>query len=130
MLESDPRYVFTMPIKTEEYEEDSPTSGLYVLIKFGFTAKYPDEAPVFELEEADNLTGEVRAEFEAFLKSQMEANLGMVMVFTVISAAIDWLSETFERLKESRLEAEKRRKEIEEEIERKRLEGTKVSFVI
>ena len=49
--------MFTLPVKTEGYDldndEDGDTEGLYVLLKFSYTAKYPEEAAVLEIEESD-----------------------------------------------------------------------------
>jgi len=56
-----------------------------------------------------------------FLKQQVEENLGMVLVFSVVSAAIEWLGEKSEKLKTQKAEDEKRRKDEEEEAERVRL---------
>ena len=41
-----------MPVKTEGYDADD-SEGLYVLLKFTYTAKYPEEAAVLEVEESD-----------------------------------------------------------------------------
>ena len=50
----------------------------------------------------------------------MEENLGMVMVFTVVSSAIEWLGSKCEELKERRETEERERKDREEEAERVR----------
>ena len=43
-----------MPIKTEGFEEDSE-DGLFILLKVTYTAKYPEELPLLELEECVNI---------------------------------------------------------------------------
>ena len=48
----------------------------------------------------------------------MEENLGMVMVFTVVSAAMEWLGSKWEAVKEAREEREKEKKERLEAEER------------
>ena len=49
--------MFTLPVKTEGYEldndDDDGEEGLYVLLKFSYTEKYPEEAAVLEIEESD-----------------------------------------------------------------------------
>ena len=61
-----------MPVKTEEYSDEEPNSGLYVLLKFTFPKKYPDEIPILEIEEEDNLEEEgVKQEFMDFMKGQV-----------------------------------------------------------
>merc|ERR1712117_81417 len=57
-----------------------------------------------------------------------EENLGMAMVFTIVSEAIQWLGETQDRLKE---EGDGRIKKIKDEAdaeEQRKLEGTKVTI--
>ena len=54
VLEESPLHVFTMPVKTEGYDpDDGDCEGLYVLLKFSYTEKYPEEAAVLEIEESD-----------------------------------------------------------------------------
>ena len=48
----------------------------------------------------------------------MEENLGMVMGFTVISAALEWLGSTWDTLQLEEEERLKRKKELEEEEEK------------
>ena len=43
-----------MPIKTEGFEEESE-DGLFILLKVTYTAKYPEELPLIELEECVNI---------------------------------------------------------------------------
>ena len=54
VLEENPYHVFTMPIKTEGFEEESE-DGLFILLKVTYTAKYPEELPLIELEECVNI---------------------------------------------------------------------------
>ena len=54
VLQTEPRHVFTMPIKSENYEEDSD-DGLYTLLKISYTPKYPEELPILELEDCVNI---------------------------------------------------------------------------
>nr|ACO12434.1 RWD domain-containing protein 1 [Lepeophtheirus salmonis] len=123
---SKPR-IFTLPVKTVDYDEDLGV-GRYVLLKFTHTPKYPDELPLLEVEESENLTDELLEEMINFVKSQMEENLGMVMVFTAISEAIEWLGSKHEELELQKEEQKRINKEKIDEEERKKLEGTKVTI--
>ena len=62
-----------MPIKTEDFDEDDPLeSGISVLLKFTLTAKYPEEAPLVEIEEqSESLDDDVAKEFMEHLKEQV-----------------------------------------------------------
>jgi len=57
----------------------------------------------------------------------MEENIGMVMGFTIISAALEWLGNKWEEIQEEEKELAEKIKQEEEEAEKRRLEGTKVT---
>ena len=127
VLQTDPYHVFTMPIKTEDYDEEDE-AGLYVLIKITYTPKYPEELPILELEDCVNIDEyDLRDELTAHLTQQMEENMGMVMGFTIFSAALEWMGNRWETIQTEAEERKKRQKEQEEEEEKRRLEGTKVT---
>lgn len=120
---------FTVPVKTENYDPDADEeTGLYVLLRFRFTPKYPDEAPEIEIEDEENMERSHVAALKKYLEEQVEENLGMVMSFTIISAAIEWLGEKYDTIIREREEARQKQKDLEDEEERKKLEGTKVTI--
>lgn len=120
---------FTIPVKTEDYQPDEDDEeGLFVLLRFTLTPTYPAEAPLLEVEDSQNIEEEHLEELQEHLKGQIEENLGMPMVFTIVSAAIEWLGEKNESLKREAEEAARRKKEADEEEERKKHEGTKVTI--
>ena len=120
---------FTIPVKTDDYdEEDGGGEGMWVLLKFTFPKNYPDEAPEMEIEEEENMDEDMRNGLRKKLAEVAEENLGMAMVFTIVSEAIQWLGETQDRLKD---EEEARIKKIKDEAdaeEQRKLEGTKVTI--
>jgi len=126
---SDSPHRFTIPVKTEDYdEEEGDGEGMWVLLKFTFPKNYPDEAPEMEIEEEENMDEDMRNGLRAKLAEVAEENLGMAMVFTIVSEAIQWLGETQDRLKN---EEEARIKKIKDEAdaeEQRKLEGTKVTI--
>ncbi|KAL0267157.1 UNVERIFIED_CONTAM: hypothetical protein PYX00_009505 [Menopon gallinae] len=101
--------------------------GLTCTMKFTYTEKYPDELPLLDIVDHQNFTAGDEEELMSYLVEQANENLGMVMVFTIVSAAQEWLSTRWDQIKKDReLEAERRLKESEEE-ERRKFEGTKVT---
>ncbi|KAH9368218.1 hypothetical protein HPB48_009567 [Haemaphysalis longicornis] len=58
---------------------------------------------------------------------QVEENLGMVMIFTLVSAATEWLNLHREDVKSNKAEAKRLAKEKEEAVERAKFEGTRVT---
>merc|ERR1719436_854163 len=50
------------------------------------------------------------------------------MVFTIVSAGIEWLGEKYDTIVREREEARQKQKDLEDEEERQKLEGTKVTI--
>ena len=107
---------FTIPVKTEGYDEDEG-DGWLVLLKFTFPDTYPDVIPEIEVEESDGIEDDLLREFKEAMGTVAEENLGMAMVFTIVSAGIEWLGETNDRLKR---EAEEERRKLEDWRRRRR----------
>eukprot|EP00092_Neocalanus_flemingeri_P005984 GFUD01006445.1.p1 GENE.GFUD01006445.1~~GFUD01006445.1.p1 ORF type:complete len:241 (+),score=89.90 GFUD01006445.1:62-784(+) len=118
---------FTIPVKTEEYDEDTG-DGMWVLLKFTFPDTYPDVGPEIEFEESEGVEDEQLEGLREHMKEIVEENLGMAMSFTIVSAAIEWLGETNDKMKFEAEEAIRIKKDLEDEEERKKLEGTKVTI--
>lgn len=97
------------------------------MLKFTYVPNYPDEVPLIEIVEFDNLENEDVDALSDFLLTQAEENLGMVMIFTLVSVTFDWLNNKADDIHQQKKEQEERRlKQIEEE-ERKKFEGTRVT---
>ena len=124
---SDNPHRFTIPVKTEGYDEEEG-DGWMVLLKFTFPETYPDVIPEIEVEEYEGIEDHLLHDFKVAMGSVAEENLGMAMVFTIVSAGIEWMGETNDRLKQEAEEEKRKLKELEEEEERKKLEGTKVTI--
>lgn len=125
ILGSDP-HRFCIKIKSEEYDIDKE-EGLACSIKFTLTPKYPEELPEVEILETDNFQENYESELQDALSESANENLGMAMIFSLVSTAQEWLNNKWDDIKKSKeLEKEKRLKEVEEE-ERKRFEGTRVT---
>jgi len=126
---SDNPHRFTIPVKTDDYDEESGgNEGRWVLLKFTFPPKYPDEIPEMEFEEEENIDDDMKDEMMERLKEVAEENIGMAMVFTVVSEAIQWLAEANDKIKEAVAARLKKIKDDEEAEEARKLEGTKVTI--
>lgn len=124
ILDTDP-YKFCIRIKSEN--NDGNNDGLSCTLKFTYTAKYPDELPLLEISEPVNFQETDVEELTNYLIEQGKENLSMAMVFTLVSAAQDKLNCKWDAWKHHKeVETEKKLK-AEEEEERKRFEGTKVT---
>ncbi|KAL1451971.1 hypothetical protein WDU94_006295 [Cyamophila willieti] len=124
IIDSNP-HTFTIPIQSECVDEEHQMN---CLLKFQYTAKYPEEIPIIEIENSDNIDEDVEQELKEYLLTQANENLGMVMVFTLVSSAQEWLSTKSDQIKKDKEELEERRIKAEEEAEQKRFEGTVVTL--
>ena len=95
---------------------------------FKYTETYPDSLPVMEIDDSVGLEEEQIEELGSYLKQISEENLGMPMVFTVVSSAKEWLENVVRSRREEKQRAEQERIRAEEEAERRRFEGTKVTI--
>lgn len=84
---------------------------------FTYTAKYPDEGPVVEIQNENFEKNYVDVLLE-YLNEQIKENLGMVMIFTLVSSAQEWLNEKWDEIKKQRDEEVLKKQKEEEEAER------------
>ncbi|TMS11414.1 RWD domain-containing protein 1 [Larimichthys crocea] len=97
-------------------------------IKFTYVEKYPDEPPLWEIHSQENLEDRDVEDILTLLQQQADENLGMVMIFTLVTAVQEKLNEIVDVMK-NRREEEKRRKEKEaEEAEKVAFQGTVVTI--
>ncbi|CAG9559845.1 unnamed protein product [Danaus chrysippus] len=125
ILQTEPMHKFSIPIKSEEYDEGE---GLACELVFTYTPKYPEELPSLEINTDESFDEIVdKNELYKHLMEQGNENLGMVMIFTLVSAGQEWLNEKWDSIKKDREEAVLLKKKAEEEAEMKRFEGTRVT---
>lgn len=126
ILSAEPYYKFSIPIKTEEYDSDL-NNGISCELIITYTPKYPEEAPIIELENLLNFEDDYESSLLLYLSAQIQENLGMVMVFTLASSAQEWLNVKYEKSKKLKDERAAQKLREEEEAEIKRFEGTTVT---
>lgn len=83
VISNEPFYKFSIPIKSEEYEPDS-SNGLSCNLIFTYTSKYPDEAPVIEIEEAENFEANYELELLNHLQEQVLFCISYTLYITEI----------------------------------------------
>jgi len=120
-------FKFSIPIKTEDCDPDS-NIGLSCNLVITYTPKYPEAPPIIEVDKADNFGDNYEANLLLHLGEQVKENLGMVMVFTLVSSAQEWLHEKYEDERRIKEEREAQQSKELEEAERKRFEGTRVTI--
>lgn len=135
VIEEEPQRIFTVTVSSQDPEDphlhvnkDGTPDKVGCTVQFTYTAKYPDEAPIMEIIDVDRLEEDQTEIILEFLKEQAQENLGMVMVFTIISALQEKLTVLVEDMKKN---AEQKRLQIEkeeEEAEMTKFEGTRVTI--
>ena len=124
ILATEPFHKLRFTIKSENYEND-PDNEAMIVLTFTFNEAYPNDVPEFEIEESENLNDEQDA--LDFLTSQAKENLGMPMIYTLISGLIEKLNKDNDQRKEDEANEKERREREKEAEELKRFEGTKVT---
>ncbi|XP_054726462.1 RWD domain-containing protein 1 [Anastrepha obliqua] len=127
VLETEPFHKFSITIATEEYNAEEESSGMACKLVFAYTPTYPDEAPEVSIEETENVEKLYEEKLLEHLKKSIEENIGMEMIFSLVSSTQEWLNERWDDYKLHEQE-ERARKILEaEEMERKKFEGTRVT---
>ncbi|KAM4694686.1 RWD domain-containing protein 1 [Discoglossus pictus] len=116
---------FSITVSSDAGEEDE---NVEVTLKFTYAECYPDEAPLYEILSQENLEDVDASGVLSLLEQESQENLGMVMIFTLVSAVQERLNEVVDQIK-TRREDEKLKKEKEaEEAEKVRFHGTPVTI--
>ncbi|KAK9960974.1 hypothetical protein ABG768_008800 [Culter alburnus] len=119
---------FTITVTSDAGENEETVE---VTLKFTYVEKYPDEPPLWEIFSQENLEDQDTEDILTLLKQQAEENLGMVMIFTLVTAVQEKLNEIVDQIKSRREEEKERieRKEREaEEAEKFAFQGTVVTI--
>ncbi|XP_072107731.1 RWD domain-containing protein 1 isoform X2 [Mobula birostris] len=115
---------FTIRVTSETGENEE----IEATLQFTYVEKYPDDPPKFEIATHENLQNSDTADIMSLLTEQAQENIGMVMIFTLVTAVQEKLNEIVDQIK-SRKEMEKLLKEKEaEEIEKAIFHGTPVTI--
>jgi len=127
LIESDP-CCFQVSIACEPEKPEDEDCKVYARLQFTYVDTYPDDPPVIEVRSYEGMDDTDAENLQEFLHQEAQENLGMAMVFTLVSAAQEKLIDFMDKLKNKK-EDEKLRKEKEaEEAERKKFTGTPVTL--
>jgi len=130
-----PQPKFTIAVKSDPQNSADATANGDVIsdtiyeavIQFRFPETYPDCVPEIEMSESANLDDSDERELLDVLEAEAQTGLGMVMTFTLVSVAIDWINRLSDQKARELREAIERKKREEEEAEHRKFEGTRVT---
>ncbi|KAK2710849.1 RWD domain-containing protein 1-like [Artemia franciscana] len=129
VVEDSPFYKFKIRLCASSTDLEFSTDPTCFLI-FTYTKKYPEEPPLVDIwaEEDDPFFDDLKKEeLKEKLQDEASNNLGMVMIFTLVSIAQEWLAESLD-LEKTRIQEERERIRTEaEEAEKRRFMGTPVT---
>lgn len=124
-LSEDP-VVFSISVKSDVHEDNAVESYACAL-KITYTPQYPDKLPQIEIIDSENLTDTDEEDLLHCVEQYGNENLGMAMVFSLVSCAQEWLNKKYDIAKKDQEEESEKRLIAAEEEERKRFEGTRVT---
>ncbi|XP_059611259.1 RWD domain-containing protein 1 [Phlebotomus argentipes] len=127
VLAEEPYHRFKLPISTEEYNAEAQENGLQCQLIFTYTEKYPDTAPLVEIEDPINFLEDYEERLVKHIEETVAEHLGMEMIFSLVSSAQEWLNQRWDDVKREEELSRERRLREEEEQEQKKFEGTRVS---
>lgn len=126
-MEEEPYHEFKLSVKSEGFSADDEI-GYSCDLKFTYTPTYPEEVPHIEVQDPIGMDDVQVERLKEMLDKVAEENLSMVMVFTLVSAANEWLNEEWDsEVKRLEEEAEQRAREAEES-EQKKFHGTPLTI--
>ncbi|XP_068616206.1 RWD domain-containing protein 1 [Brachionichthys hirsutus] len=124
VLSEDPTS-FTITVTSEAGDNCQTVEATF---KFTYVEKYPDEPPLWEIHSQENLEDGDLEDVLTLLQQQAEENLGMVMIFTLVTAVQDKLNEIVDVMKYKQEEEQQRREREAEEAEKGAFHGTVVTI--
>nr|SVE78540.1 EOG090X0F6V [Daphnia lumholtzi]SVE79169.1 EOG090X0F6V [Daphnia lumholtzi] len=126
VLEEEPFHQFKLHVKSEGHDEEEGI-GYACDLKFTYTPTYPEEIPVIEIMDDIGLDDEQLERLKDHLEKEAEDNLGMVMIFSLVSTANEWLNNEWDAELRRRDEEAERKILEAEEVESKKCHGTAVT---
>lgn len=63
--------MFTIPIKSDDFDDDSEDSGLYCKLKFEYMPTYPEDLPIVDIEDAVRLDDDDEQSLRNHIKQQV-----------------------------------------------------------
>ncbi|CAG9529867.1 unnamed protein product [Cercopithifilaria johnstoni] len=115
-------------ISLQSHQGKEVPSMFEVMLNLRLSTGYPDVAPEIEILGLEKTFSSERIEkVQRILCDAAQDNLGMPMVFTIVSALQDEIGHLVEDLETEKMKAEEKAIEEKEAQERKKFEGTRVT---
>ncbi|XP_029129181.1 RWD domain-containing protein 1 [Cajanus cajan] len=87
---------FQIKVVAQDDDVDGPiTNPAQLALIFSHTEKYPDEPPLLNLKSLQGLSTEDLRILKEKLQQEASENLGMAMIYTLVTSAKEWLADRF-----------------------------------
>ncbi|XP_061356619.1 uncharacterized protein LOC133301038 [Gastrolobium bilobum] len=88
---------FQIKVTAQDDEPDgSITNPAQLALIFSHTERYPDEPPLLNVKSLQGLATEDLRTLKEKLQQEASENLGMAMIYTLVTSAKEWLADRFE----------------------------------
>ncbi|PON35746.1 Ubiquitin-fold modifier-conjugating enzyme [Parasponia andersonii] len=86
---------FQIKVVPQDDEADFESTPVQLALIFSHTEKYPDEPPLLNVKSLRGMRTEDLRVLKEKLQQEASENLGMAMIYTLVTSAKEWLSEQF-----------------------------------
>ncbi|KAI5651206.1 hypothetical protein M9H77_37211 [Catharanthus roseus] len=86
---------FQITVYPQEDETDESNPSVVLALIFSHTEKYPDEPPLLSVRSLKGIQSGDLAALKEKLVQEASDNLGMAMIYTLVTSAKEWLLESF-----------------------------------
>ncbi|CAH1425479.1 unnamed protein product [Lactuca virosa] len=89
-------FLIKLSLQDDETDESS-TSPVQLGLIFSHTEKYPDEIPLLNLKSIKGIPASDLKVLKEKLEQEASENLGMAMIYTLVTSAKEWFAERFDQ---------------------------------
>ncbi|KAI8850319.1 ubiquitin-conjugating enzyme/RWD-like protein [Chytridium lagenaria] len=126
-IDAGPPAKFNLLVKPDDGALSLADAAAQYSLTVTYTDSYPDEKPLFEVSDSIDLDADEIASLMEKVDIAADEQLGMAMIFGVHSAAKEQLEELLRVRADRKEKEEEEKRRLEEEAERARYAGTKVT---
>ncbi|MED6159481.1 hypothetical protein PIB30_042679 [Stylosanthes scabra] len=102
---------FQITVSAQDDDDGLSNNPAQLALIFSHTEKYPDEPPLLNVKSLQGINTEDLKNLKEKLKQEASENLGMAMIYTLVTSAKEWLAERFQDTEALEAEAEEAAKD-------------------
>ncbi|KAK7255534.1 hypothetical protein RIF29_28947 [Crotalaria pallida] len=102
---------FQITVSQDDDADGLVTNPAQLALFFSHTEKYPDEPPLLNVKSLQGLSSEDLRVLKEKLQQEASENLGMAMIYTLVTSAKEWLTDRFSEDNDGTADAEEAAKD-------------------